>query len=105
VAAKRIRVDDLIHLAARMPWRIGVGIAVVSGVGLHFAAKALSTPIHATRLEDIKFEALRSLCWTFAWMGQIVLPLIILIGAGISWYAQSRGVRLTKPGAPARRRR
>jgi hypothetical protein len=94
----------LIYLASRMPWRVGVGIALVSGIGLHFATRVLSTPIHATRLEDIKFEAVRSLCWTFAWMGQFILPLIILIGAGISYYAQSRGARPTKPRPPARRR-
>jgi hypothetical protein len=104
MASKRIRVDDLIHLASRMPWRVAVGMAAASGVALHFAARALSTPIHATRLEEIKFEALRSLCWTFAWMGQFILPLILLMGAWISYYAQSRGLRLTRPKAPARRR-
>jgi membrane-bound metal-dependent hydrolase YbcI (DUF457 family) len=90
--SKRLGADDLLYIASRIPWRVAVGLALVSAVVLHLVADVLASPMHATRIEDLKYVALRSACGTFAAVGQFLVPLILSIGAVASYTARSRGV-------------
>jgi restriction system protein len=104
MASKRIRTDDLIYIASRVNWRVGVGLALVSAVILHLVASTPASPVHATKIEDIKFAALRSTWWTFAAIGQFIVPLIFGIGALASYLAQSRDVTRVNSGRRDRKR-
>jgi TctA family transporter len=101
MTAKRARMDGLIAIASRIPWRVGMGLAVASAMILHLLADTLSEPIHASKLEDLKYSALRSLVWTFASIGQLIVPLLFGIGAFASYLTQGRG-KTRRDGGPPR---
>jgi restriction system protein len=103
MAAKRIRTEDLMDLASRIPWRVGLGLAVTSAVTLHLLAEALASPVHAARIEDIKYAALKSACWTLAGIGQFVVPLILGIGALASFLRRRRKVSTSEHSPQSRR--
>jgi len=82
--------EDLIEIVALLPWWAGVGLAIAAYVLLHPIATAeIATPTQAGQMGQF---AGKQLYKTLAMFGQYLLPLICLIGAGISaWRRRQRG--------------
>lgn len=82
--------EDLIDLASRLPWWLGLSLAAISYFGLHWYANA---PLPPTPTDPGKvFEVVVPAMWRgFAMFGQYFLPFAFTCGAGISaWKAQRR---------------
>jgi len=81
--------DDLIEIVSYLPWWAGVGLAIVAYVLLHPIATAeIATPTQAGQMGQF---AGKQLYKTLAMFGQYLLPLVCLIGAGIStWRRRQR---------------
>lgn len=74
--------DDLLAIAAKLPWWVGVGLAVVSYFVLHaYAGREIAT---ATSTQDIGRIAGQGFFRTLAAFGQFILPLIFVAGALVS---------------------
>lgn len=84
--------DDVFVIAAKLPWQVSVGLAVLSFLVLH--ALAALEPAAATTTRDIGSYAAKSMFRTLASIGQFVLPLICLGGAAASFFAQRRRTEL-----------
>ena len=82
-------VEDLMDLVAMLPWWAGVGLAIGLYLWLHSAA---AQPIAAAAQPGQLDVMVRQTLWrTFASIGQYILPLICLGGAGISaWRRRER---------------
>lgn len=79
---KTSSLEDVIDLASRVPWRIGVVLAAVAYLVLHALATREIAP--ATDLRAMGNMAAAQLFKTFAFFGQYFLPGALLIGALIS---------------------
>lgn len=80
--------DDLLAIAARLPWWASLLIAAVTFVVLHqVAGQDVGT---ATSTKDIGAVAARGLYRTLANIGQYILPLIFIVGAVVSVLGQRR---------------
>ena len=98
-------VDDLIIVMSKLPWWVGVALALVSYVVLHLMA---SRPMQATAVTPGQMGnvAVRSLTTTFAMFGQYVLPFAFGLGAFLSAVAAARQKKLydttaSRPGVGA----
>jgi restriction system protein len=78
----------LFVIAAKLPWQVSVGLAVLSFLVLH--ALAAYEPTAATTTRDIGSYAAKSIFRMLASIGQFVLPLICLGGAVAGFFAQRR---------------
>lgn len=89
---KQSTFEDLIDVAAMLPWWGGVALALVSYVGLH----AVTTMPNAapTDAKAMGQFAGRQLWITFAAILQWVLPAAFLIGAAVSGFKRSKRNRL-----------
>jgi len=81
--------EDLMDLVAMLPWWAGVGLALVSYLLLHVVS---SQPVVAVPQPGHMGAMLTQALWkTFASVGQYVLPIICLAGAGMSaWRRKER---------------
>ena len=71
--------DDLVSLAAMLPWWLGVVLAVVAYLVIHpFAVMELSAP---TQLAGTGGVAAKQIYKTLAMIGQYLLPVAFLVGA------------------------
>ncbi|MDB5869027.1 MAG: restriction endonuclease [Polaromonas sp.] len=82
----------LIGLAARLPWWLGVALAVISYLGLHhLAQKLVTTALQPGQLGSfVLWMAARAL----ATAGQYLLPLFFGLGALISAFRREKAARL-----------
>lgn len=81
--------EDLIDLVSLMPWWAGVGLAVIAYVVLH----RLATPVAATAIPpgQIADVMVRTIGASLASIGQYLVPLLCLAGAGVSsWRRHQR---------------
>ncbi len=87
MARKRSPFEDLIDIAAMLPWWAGVLVALISYFVLHHFASAVVTPPSASpgQIGDMIVNQLGK---TLALFGQYLLPLAFLIGAGVSAYGR-----------------
>lgn len=78
--------DAVTDLVAKLPWWVGVVLAVVAYVGLH----RLAAPLAVTPLQPGQAGALvvRTIIQSMASVGQYLLPFFCLIGAALSAYRQ-----------------
>lgn len=83
---------DLFEIAAKLPWPVSVGLAVIVFLVLHSFAAQGPTAVTSTR--EIGAVAARSVFTTLASIGQFVLPLILLGGATAGFFAQRRRSKL-----------
>jgi len=60
MARRKSGFDDFLTIAAKLPWQAGVVLAVVSFLGLHFAAGDFATPSKATSVADMGSVVIRS---------------------------------------------
>ena len=81
--------EDIMKLVAMLPWWAGVALALVSYLLLHGVA---SQPVVAATQPGQMGAMITQTLWkTFANMGQYILPIICLAGAGISaWQRKER---------------
>lgn len=78
-------IDDLVFISTRLPWWVGVALALVSYVILHGMASV--APV-AIKPGDFTSAMTVPLMRALAAIGQIVLPLALLVGAGASAYGR-----------------
>ena len=86
--------DDLIAIAAKLPWQVSVGLALVSFLVLH--AIAGQEPVVATSTKDIGAIAVKGLFQTLAGIGQFVLPVAFIAGAVVGLVAKRRREELVQ---------
>ena len=86
---KHSPLGDLINIVAMLPWWAGVLLAVVLYFVLHgLAAQPVTTTVRSGQAGALASQQI----WrTFASIGQYILPLVCLVGAGISaWRRHER---------------
>lgn len=84
--------ENLIELAALMPWWAGAAIALVSYIIIHpFAVQPVTVPTEAGQLGQAMS---RQLIRTFAIIGQYAVPAAFLLGAVISALRRAKRKRL-----------
>jgi len=89
--------EDLIEIAALLPWWVGVGLAILAYALLHPIASAeIVVPTQAGQMGQF---AGKQLFKTFATIGQYLLPFAFLIGAGVSAWRRHRRGRLADEAA------
>jgi len=81
--------DDLMTLASRLPWKVGVASAVVAFIILHVIALVSSPPV-ATSTQTLGGGVLRQLVQVLATFLQFIVPAGFLIGATASFIKQRR---------------
>lgn len=96
---KQSAFDDLVELAALMPWWAGAVLAVISYIVIHqFAIKPVPT---ATDVGQLGQAMSQQLIRTLATFGQYVIPAGFLFGAVISAVGRAKRKRLLKTTAEA----
>jgi restriction system protein len=92
---KQTYLDDLIHICSKLPWWVGVVLAIAAYVGLHgVASRDVSVVAQSVTMGGLVTPAfLQSLVS----VGQYGVPLILLIGAALSVYGRSRRGTLNDP--------
>jgi restriction system protein len=82
MAKRKSAIEDLIDVAAKLPWWIGVLLALLSFVVLHLVA---GMEIVAPKgLQGLGDSMVRQVVKMLAMIGQYLLPIAFLIGAAIS---------------------
>ena len=84
--------DDLFVIAARLPWKVSVAVAVVCYIALHWFAS--QDPVTATSTKEIGSVAIRQMFRMAAMIGQVIVPIILLGAAAASFFAQRRRTEL-----------
>ena len=85
MAGRRARkgvADDLLAVAAKLPWWMSLVVAIVSYAFLHFVAGQDVGAVTSTK--DIGAVASRGLFRALANIGQYIVPLIFVVGAVVS---------------------
>lgn len=97
--------EDLMDIAAQLPWKAGVAMAVVAYLVLHyFATKTPLTtnPVELKAIGKTMGDSMVHGIWTtLASVLQYVVPLALLLGAGASFTRQRRLVNMTASGTDA----
>lgn len=76
--------EDLTELASLLPWKIGIAIAVVSYLGLHYVASM--TIVATTDVSQMGANTGKQIYITMALFMQYIIPIAFLVGAGLSAY-------------------
>ena len=85
---KQSPLEDLIEITAKFPWWVGVVLAAVSYLLLHyFATKEIAA---ATDLKGFTDSIGKQLLKTFAMFGQYILPVAFLDGSLVSVFARHK---------------
>jgi restriction system protein len=83
--------NHLTALAVRLPWWLGVLLALISYIGLNGVARQ---PLPASLPGHVGSYLLALLGWALASVGQYVLPAIFLLGAAVSAIRRRKATRL-----------
>jgi restriction system protein len=86
--------NDLLNLASRLPWKVGVALALVAFVGLRIVAGAFSQPPAVATAADLGAVVIHQYVHVFAAILQFVMPAGFLIGAIVSFVKRSRSISL-----------
>src|SRR5712671_5919470 len=87
---RREAFDDLMDLAAILPWRVCLVLAVVSGLLLHSIATVLSAPNAVSNVADLGGTVARLYAGTLAKLLQFIIPLIFSFGAVAAYRSRSQ---------------
>jgi restriction system protein len=82
--------DDLMSIGLRLPWKVGVAVAVVIFVVLHVVAVYTQTPVSANSLGDIGVVVQHQFIHLFAEFFQYIIPAGLLIGTTVGYFKQRR---------------
>lgn len=85
--------EDLVEMASKLPWQVGLALAAASYLGLHAVADI--TVARPADTGGMGIYTIKQFGITFAAIGQMLFPFCFLVGAGWSFF--ERG----KPGAQA----
>lgn len=86
--------EDLIHLVSLMPWWAGCVLALAAYLLLHPIAVG---PAAAPLVQGQLANAITHTVWkTAAMFGQYLIPIICLLGAGVSAYGRSKRNKLVE---------
>ncbi len=89
---KQSTFEDLIGIAALLPWWVGILLAIITYFVLHhFATAEVATPVLPEQMGTVVAHQLGK---TLALFGQYLVPLAFLIGAGISAYGRHKRAAL-----------
>lgn len=90
--------EDLVMIAAKLPWWLALLLAGVSYAGLHWYA---GTPVPTSTDPKKMFDAVVPTMWrSVATFGQYLLPAALVFGACVSaWKAHARGKLATRAAA------
>ncbi len=74
--------EDLLDITARLPWWVGVGLAIAAYTLLHHvASREIPVPTQSRQMGEFAATQIYKAVATF---GQFILPIILLIGAAAS---------------------
>jgi restriction system protein len=89
--------EDFIVVAAKLPWWVALILAVAAYVLLHaYANQSIPVPTAPGRMMDYFIPSMLKGLATF---GQYVLPMLLVIAAGLSWYKSRKVQAIHKPAA------
>ncbi len=92
---KQTYLDDLIGISSKLPWWVGVALAIAAYVGLHgVAIRDVSAVAQPGTMGDFVDP---NLFQSLASVGQYGVPLVLLIGAALSVYGRSLRGTLSDP--------
>lgn len=92
---KQTYLDDLIGISSKLPWWMGVALAIAAYVGLHgVALRDVSAVAQPGKMGDFVDQ---NLFQSLASVGQYGVPLVLLIGAALSVYGRSLRGTLNDP--------
>lgn len=81
--------EDLFEIMTKVPWWIGVVLAIGFYLGLHAYASQINEPL--TTAGHAASFAVQTIFKTFAGIFQYILPLVCLAGAAVSAWKNSQG--------------
>nr|WP_309476969.1 hypothetical protein [Trinickia acidisoli] len=89
--------DDLVVVAAKLPWWLSVILAAVTYAVLHrFATAGVSTNVAMAQVGQMVVHQMIKVLATF---GQYLIPLALLAGAAASYFGRRKRVRLVHDAA------
>lgn len=90
--SKQSPFEDLIDIAAMLPWWVGALLALIAYFVLHHYATAEIAP--STSVAQLGANVAHQIGKTLAMFGQYILPFAFVIGAGISAYGKHKRASL-----------
>lgn len=91
---KQSPIEDLIDIAAYLPWKTGIVLALIAYLGFHYAALLPVVPVATADLksysQSIGHSVGRQLIITFSSFLQYVVPIAFLIGSAMSFIRSRR---------------
>lgn len=97
---RRTIFEDLIIIAAKLPWQAGLVLALLSFIGLHIVALHFASPIVASASGDLGAIYTHTLLGTVGRLAQFIVPPALIIGAGTSAWRRSRASALVDSAEP-----
>lgn len=98
MAKKQSPLEDLIDIAAHLPWKAGLVLALIAYFGFHYSASLPMVPIATTDMksysQSIGGSVGRQLLITISSIFQYVVPLAFLIGSAASFIRSRRQLEL-----------
>ena len=82
--------DDLMEIGSKLPWQVGVALAVASGLIFHFVAVAFSLPPKVASTGEFGSVVVQQGIHTFSYFMQFIVPAGFGVGAIISALKRSR---------------
>ncbi|MFZ5582594.1 MAG: restriction endonuclease [Pseudomonadota bacterium] len=90
--------EDLIEVASKLPWKVGIGLALVSYLGFHYIATlpppSFAAPDLKTYGQTIGNSVGKQLLIVISTFLQYIIPIAFLIGSGISFFKRRRQAKL-----------
>lgn len=90
--------EDLFEIGAKLPWKVGVVLAIGAFILFHILASLPLIPIAASNMQSIGQNVgasmTRQLLVSISSILQYIVPLALLFGSGVSFFRQSRNKRL-----------
>jgi restriction system protein len=80
--------DDLMSIGLKLPWKVGVAVAVVIFVTLHVVAIFTEAPASAKTVADLGAVVQHGFIHVFAEFLQYIIPAGLLIGTTVGYFKQ-----------------
>jgi len=101
MGGRRTAFEDLIIIAAKMPWQAGLVLALLSFIGLHIIAVHFASPLGASDKGHIDALVTHTFLATVAPLAEVIIPPALVLGAGVSAWRRSRASALFDGTGPA----
>lgn len=87
-------VSDILGLVSTLPWPGGVVLSAVTFILCRMAADRTAVSVEAEGAAALGQTTIHALYGTITRIGEWVLPPLMLVGAGASWWKRRRRMRL-----------